>query len=373
MIERITRSLAFMLRHQPEQHDLELDAYGYADVGDVVRALNEKIGEPVREEDLREAVEAGDRVRYEIVGNRIRALYGHSIPVEPGDASKPPEFFYVAIPERDLDRAKRFGLRGGRRRFLHLALTEEDARATGRRGSVDYTILCVRALDAWEEGVNFYDRKSLWLAEEVPTHLIDVGETYHDGSEREPRGRPRERDDQSRGGRGRGSDSRGGRPGGRGRGRGGRGRDGNRERGRDGERSREDRPVEHAARSESRGDSRGESRGGSRSDSNDRGSRRGGGGPRNGQERESRDSRPSREPSREVRKEAPREPERPARKQPAASDGGGFGAGILNPKPQRERSSKASNTTAPKAPEPKREQKPEPPAQSGGSGFGAGL
>src|SRR5262245_65835201 len=89
LIERITRSLAFMLRHQPETFDLELDPHGFADLGDVVQALNERLGEPVEEDDVREAVTAGDRPRYEIQEGRIRALYGHSIPVEPGTSAKP--------------------------------------------------------------------------------------------------------------------------------------------------------------------------------------------------------------------------------------------------------------------------------------------
>jgi putative RNA 2'-phosphotransferase len=126
--ERITRSLAFMLRHRPERFDLEVDAHGFADVEEVLCALNERLGEPVEEADLVDAVESGDRQRYEIVQGKIRALYGHSIPVEPGPDSKPPEFLYVAIPARDVDRAQRFGLRGGRRSYLHLALTPEDAR-----------------------------------------------------------------------------------------------------------------------------------------------------------------------------------------------------------------------------------------------------
>jgi putative RNA 2'-phosphotransferase len=183
LIERITRSLAFMLRHQPEQFDLELDSQGWAEVGEVVRALNERLGEPVNEDDLRGAVTSGDRVRYEIRGDQIRALYGHSIQVEPGPPSKPPELLYVGIPAQDVERARRFGLRGGRRRFLHLALTEPDAAEGGKRGSRDYTVLTVRALEAWEEGVNFFDRQSLWLAEEVPTHFLQVGETRHDGRE----------------------------------------------------------------------------------------------------------------------------------------------------------------------------------------------
>ena len=174
LIERITRSLAFMLRHQPEKFDLDLDPHGFADLEDVVHALNERLGEAVSEADVREAVLSGDRVRYEIQDERIRALYGHSIPVEPGPSSKPPEVLFVAIPEQDVDRAQRYGLRGGRRRFLHLALTKEDACDSGRRTSRHYTVLRIRALDAWEEGIAFYDRKALWLAEEVPTHLIEV-------------------------------------------------------------------------------------------------------------------------------------------------------------------------------------------------------
>jgi putative RNA 2'-phosphotransferase len=187
LIERITRSLAFMLRHQPETFDLELDPHGYADIDEVVRALNERLGEPVEEEDVREAVSSGDRPRYEIQGERIRALYGHSIPVEPGPSTKPPEFLFVAVPEQELERARRFGLRGGRRRFLHLALTKDDAAESGRRTSRDYTVLMIHALDAWEEGISFYDRVALWLAEEVPTHLIDVEGSYHDGTDPEPR------------------------------------------------------------------------------------------------------------------------------------------------------------------------------------------
>jgi len=213
LLERITRSLAFMLRHQPELFDLELDPLGYASLDETVRALNEKLGERVVVEDVLDAVQAGDRQRYEIVGDRIRALYGHSIPVEPGPAAKPPETLYVAIPSRDADRARRFGLRGGRRRFLHLATTVEDAREAGRRLDWEYTVLSIRALDAWEEGVDFYDRISLWLAQEVPTHFLDAEGAYDDGApavhgggrdrgrsprngreRREGRGRPRSSD-----------------------------------------------------------------------------------------------------------------------------------------------------------------------------------
>lgn len=181
LIERITRSLAYMLRHQPEQFDLELDEYGFADMDDVVQALNERLGEPVEEEDVRVAVESGDRVRYEIAQGRIRALYGHSIEVKPGESAKPPTLLYVGVSKGDAERAHKYGLRPGRRSFLHLALNPEDALETGRRTSRDYVVITVNALDAWEEGINFYDRKALFLSDPIPTHFLRVGDVHTDG------------------------------------------------------------------------------------------------------------------------------------------------------------------------------------------------
>ena len=137
LIERITRSLAYMLRHQPEQFDLELDEYGYAEVEDVVHALNERLGEPVEEADVDEAVHSGDRQRYEIKAGRIRALYGHSIEVKPGEPGKPPALLYVGVSRSDAERARRNGLRAGRRSFLHLALDPAVALETGRRAARD--------------------------------------------------------------------------------------------------------------------------------------------------------------------------------------------------------------------------------------------
>src|SRR5262245_277042 len=181
LIERITRSLAYMLRHQPEEFDLEVDEFGYAEMDDVVQALNERLGEPVEEDDIREAVTSGDRQRYEVVADRIRALYGHSIDVQPGEPGKPPSMLYVGVSRADADRAQRFGLRAGRRRFLHLALSPEDAIESGRRAAHEYVVITVHALDAWEEGINFYDRKSLFLSDPIPTDFLEVGELHTDG------------------------------------------------------------------------------------------------------------------------------------------------------------------------------------------------
>lgn len=198
LTERITRSLAFMLRHQPEEFDLELDRHGFGDLEDVVCALNERLGEPIEAEDVSEAIEAGDRQRYEISDGKIRALYGHSFQVDPGESVEPPEELFVGVGSRDADRASRSGLHSGRRAFLHLARTFEEAREMGRRAAPEYAVITVHALDAWEDGIDFYDRISLFLSESIPTEFIEVGEVYDDGIRRESRGGRRG------GGRGRG-------------------------------------------------------------------------------------------------------------------------------------------------------------------------
>lgn len=187
LTERVTRSLAYMLRHQPEEFDLELDRHGFAELSEVVCALNERLGEPVEEGDVVRAIESGDRPRYEIEEGRIRALYGHSIPIDPGEPSDPPELLYVGVGSRDASRAERHGLEGGRRAFLHLAIDYEDARETGRRIAPSYAVVTVRAREAARSGIPFYDRKALFLSGAIPTEFLVVSETYDDGVRREDR------------------------------------------------------------------------------------------------------------------------------------------------------------------------------------------
>ena len=64
LTERITRLLAFMLRHQPEQFDLEVDAFGFAELDDVVEALSDRVDEDLTREDIEQAIESGDRPLY---------------------------------------------------------------------------------------------------------------------------------------------------------------------------------------------------------------------------------------------------------------------------------------------------------------------
>jgi len=198
MNERITRSLAYMLRHQPEEFDLEIDPYGYVELSDIIDALSERLDESIEEADVMRAIESGDRPRYEVAQGQIRALYGHSFVIDPGESSAPPELLYVGLGSRDASRAESHGLRSGRRTFLHLALTYDDAQEMGRRVSPEYSVITVYAEDAASSGVPFYNRQALFLSEAIPTEFIEVGEVHTDGLRRDTHGgrtrrRPNER------------------------------------------------------------------------------------------------------------------------------------------------------------------------------------
>lgn len=365
-IERITRSLAKMLRHAPEEFDVELDRFGFADCREVVQVLNECIGQPIDENDLAEAIEAGDRPRYSIENGRIRALYGHSIEVDPGEPEKPQELLYVGLGSRDAERAERYGLRAGRRSFLHLAKDFEEARETGRRQARTYVVVTVYALDAWEQGVNFYDRGALYLSEPIPTEFLEAGEVHDDGT---PPRRDGDRGRERRGPRGGGRSRDGGR------------RERGRRGGRDGESGGRRRDEEERAPRRS-GEERGErserSEREGRPEREERGDRQRGGRGRDGEERGGR--RPRRERDERPRESAERKaPAREAREeelqsQEPAAPASSFGAGVSEPKP----------TPIKEVPQPPRSKKPEPTAEippspepeepsRGGPSFGSGI
>jgi len=365
--ERLTRSLAYMLRHQPEEFDLVLDKHGWGNLGDVVQALGDRLDESVEEEDVNEALAGADRVRYEIKDGRIRALYGHSIEVDPGEPDEPPDELFATVRGRDVPNVERDGLKSVRRSHLHLSLTEDEGREVGRRLDRRYAVIRVLAGDAWEDGIDFYDRGAIFLSEEIPIEFIDEIEEYDDGVERErPGGRGRGGRDQDRG-RGRGG--RGGRDQGRGRGRGrgrdqGRGRDNDGDRGRNESRGRsqprDDRDEDRPKRDDrSQSDERPKRESRPRSDDRPKRDDR----PRN-DDRPRREDRP-RSDDRPKREDRPRSDDRPKRedreeRKPAAKRESNSGSGSSVDEPRAK--------PAPK-PAPKKVEAPASPS----AGFGAGI
>lgn len=76
----LSRMVSHALRHEPHVYGLTLDAQGWVAIPDLLRALRNADAqwEGLAEVDITEMVRKSAKVRHEIEGGRIRALYGHS-------------------------------------------------------------------------------------------------------------------------------------------------------------------------------------------------------------------------------------------------------------------------------------------------------
>jgi putative RNA 2'-phosphotransferase len=162
------RLLAYVLRHRPDAVGVALDAAGWVDVDELV-AGPRRTGRRITADDVRRAVDADSKGRYELLNNRIRAAQGHSVAVELGLAPlAPPDELYHGTVERFLPSILASGLRPGSRQFVHLSPDVATARAVGRRRGTP-VVLLVDAAGAHAEGHEFRRASNgVWLTDAVP-------------------------------------------------------------------------------------------------------------------------------------------------------------------------------------------------------------
>ncbi len=172
--ERLSRFLALVLRHRPESVGVTLDPSGYVEIETLAAALARQPGWSWVTADSIRAVARSDPRRYEVSGERIRARYGHSVPVEtPGPPVVPPEWLYHGTTPAALNAIRTQGLQPQSRQFVHLSVTRQDALAVGQRHSPDAVVVTVLARRAHEAGVRFYRAApSIYLARHVPPEFI---------------------------------------------------------------------------------------------------------------------------------------------------------------------------------------------------------
>jgi putative RNA 2'-phosphotransferase len=177
---RLSRLLAVMLRHKPDQFGLRLDSQGFTDTDAVWRQVTKRYPRQYQYKDLL-AVVQGDqqgKKRYEIQGSRIRALYGHSvsqtIQYEP---ATPPETLYHGTTHTALAAIRQQGLTSQNRQYVHLTINLERAENTAKRHRGQPIILVIRAGAAYQAGIRFYHPEpEHFLALAIPPAYIDFSE-----------------------------------------------------------------------------------------------------------------------------------------------------------------------------------------------------
>ena len=81
--ERLSRFLTFLLRHKPKDYPLAIDGEGFAPWQDVVDWCRQRFYD-VSEEQIRSLIDGAEKKRFEIRGEKVRATYGHSFPLDLG-------------------------------------------------------------------------------------------------------------------------------------------------------------------------------------------------------------------------------------------------------------------------------------------------
>lgn len=165
-----SKFLSWALRHGADDLGLEPDAGGWVLLDDLLEAAR-GAGRSLSREQVRRVVEEGDKRRFQLGphGRRIRARYGHSIPVDLGlEPVEPPEELFHGTAERFLESIRRHGLRAGNRRHVHLSPDRGTARQVGGRHGRP-VILVVRARELYRAGHPFFQpTEEVWLTDCVP-------------------------------------------------------------------------------------------------------------------------------------------------------------------------------------------------------------
>jgi putative RNA 2'-phosphotransferase len=174
--ERLGRFLSFVLRHHPEKVGITLDQKASVDLETLVRALKRRPGFVAVTRKKIELLVASpiSANRFEIIGDRIRASYGHSLAqgVQYEPAEPPPQLFH-GTTEANAQLLLKEGLKPTPKRLVHLSAQAADAKVVGLRRTPDPVILVVDTQRAAKTGVRFYrGGPTVWLSDAIPADCI---------------------------------------------------------------------------------------------------------------------------------------------------------------------------------------------------------
>ena len=174
-LNELSKEISYALRHAPWEYELEMDEMGWVPIEQLLDALHKQDKwKEITQKDIQEMVSKAEKKRHEIKNGKIRAFYGHSIPMKIlKTKTEPPPILYHGTARRFVDSIMKNGLLPQQRQYVHLSKDIKTAQAVGKRHDDMPCILSIDALKAWNEGISFYfGNEKVWLADEVPSIYI---------------------------------------------------------------------------------------------------------------------------------------------------------------------------------------------------------
>jgi putative RNA 2'-phosphotransferase len=169
-LESLSKLISLLLRHDPGQADLTLDAHGWLRVEELCAALDAR-GQRLDLELIQHVMATMDKVRWELSPDQemIRALHGHSVAIELDDQPEtPPETLFHGTVRKFVDAIREQGLIPGGRQLVHLAESTSDAAEVARRRGKPVVLTVDAARMAAEGHTFFHTASGIWLVAHVP-------------------------------------------------------------------------------------------------------------------------------------------------------------------------------------------------------------
>lgn len=173
---KLSKEVSYALRHAPWEYELELDEEGFTSIKSLLSSLDETghYDHQLTKDDLEEMIRHSDKKRHEIIEDRIRALYGHSIPMHLKKSPIiPPDTLYHGTTHKALYLIKEKGLLPMNRQYVHLSKDVQIANSVGKRRDDNPIILVINAKKAFENQIKFYEgNDKVILADYIPREYI---------------------------------------------------------------------------------------------------------------------------------------------------------------------------------------------------------
>jgi len=169
--EKLGRIVSGALRHFNRDLGLEMDVHGWVGIEALSEAVRQRY--PWSDESVLEAMFASDiKQRYQVEGERVRARYGHSVPVELDHPDNTQPLLYYGTSEEEFDSILKVGIKPHSQTYVHLSKTLESAVEVACVRTDHPVILRIDATGMQSKGIQILDASPLCLALEVPPEFI---------------------------------------------------------------------------------------------------------------------------------------------------------------------------------------------------------
>ena len=172
-LTEISKLIALVLRHSPEELGLTMDGQGWVETGALIEKLNTI--QPFDMVMLEEIVSTDTKQRYSFNVDRscIRANQGHSIPVNLELLPlEPPKVLWHGTATRFSESIERQGLLPMQRQYVHLSDNLQTALTVGKRHGAP-VIYEIDAEAMYKSGHAFYSSENgVWLANAIPVEYL---------------------------------------------------------------------------------------------------------------------------------------------------------------------------------------------------------